>query len=141
VCARARSVDVTLSAAMAGGGAVLVVAALSPIVVPFVGRLLAVLLMPLMPGAALVARENVARHSRRTAALATPIIVLLGMSAVFAMTAQTVKAAGTLGLEQVKGVGAVVEAPEGTVEDSAFAHSARLPEVGAVARLQSAAQW
>ncbi|MDN5688136.1 MAG: ABC transporter permease [Brachybacterium sp.] len=137
----ARSIDFTASAALVGGGAVLAVAALSPAVVPLVGRLLAMLLMPWSPGAGLVARESVARNSRRTAALATPIIVLLGMGAVFAMTAQTVKAAGLLGLEQLHGVEAVVEAPEGAVDESDAARAAQSPGTDAMARLQRASHW
>ena len=137
----AQSVNYQLTTAAVGGGAVLLVSALAPIIVPAIARALGGALTLIAPGAGLVAREHTVHDARRTAALATPIIILLGLGAAFGMMAQTGRSENALGLRALTNTSAVAEFTEVQPNDDAFKHAQKLPEVGAITRVQRADDW
>lgn len=137
----AQSVNYQLTTTAVGGGSVLLVSALAPIVVPVIARTLGGALILIAPGAGLVAREHAVHDARRTAALATPIIILLGLGAVFGMMAQTGRSENALGLRELTNTHAVAEFTALQPDHDAFRQAQLLPEVGAITRVQRADDW
>lgn len=142
-----QSVNFQLSTAAVGGGAVLLVSALAPLVVPSIARLLGGALTVVAPGAALVARERTVHDARRSAALATPIILLLGLGAVFGTIAQTGRAESAQGLREITHAHAVAERgseqaqPSQAPEHDGMSGTKELAEIGAITRIQRAGDW
>lgn len=137
----AQSVNYQLTTAAVGGSAVLLVSALAPIIVPAIARSLGGALTLIAPGAGLVAREHTVHDARRTAALATPIIILLGLGAVFGMMAQTGRSENALGLRALTNTHAIAEFTGLQADHDAFTLAQALPEVGAITRVQRADDW
>lgn len=130
-----------ISAAGVGAGAVLLAAALAPVIVPGVARACGGLVSLVAPGAGLVAREHAAHDARRTAALATPIIVLLGLGSVFGMMAQTGRSEKALGLEALTHTDAVVEFTAHEPGPDVLREAASLPETAAITQVKRADDW
>lgn len=137
----AHAMDYKVSTAAVGAGAVLVVSALAPLVVPAIARGLGGLLTLIAPGAGLVAREHTAHAARRTSSFATPIVIVLGLGAVFGMLAQTGRAESMFGLEELKNTHAVVDLPAADAAPPAFDEANRLSEVGALTRVERVEDW
>ena len=124
-----------------GAGAVLLVTALVPVLVPLVAGTFGRLLSLAAPGAGLVARERTAHAERRATALATPIVVVLGLGAVFGMLAQTGRAEAGQGLRELTHVGAVAEASGSDAGDEALEAARRAPEAASITRVQRTESW
>ncbi len=137
----AQSTSIYVLAAAVGGGAVLLVTAMAPVIVPPVARVLGGALMVVAPGAGLVAREHTAHDARRTAALASPIIVLLGLSVVFAMVSQTGRSVESVGKRELTNTHAVVEFPAHQLHVEAFYAAKELTEIESVTRVQHVNDW
>ena len=130
-----------IATAGVGAGAVLLVSALAPVVVPAIARVFGGMVALVAPGAGLVAREHTAHDARRTAALATPIIILLGLGSAFGMMAQTGRSDKALGLESLTRTDAAVEfTAEQPIPDT-IDDAAALPEVAAITQVQRADDW
>lgn len=130
-----------ISAAGVGAGAVLLAVALAPVIVPSIARACGGLVTLIAPGAGLVAREHSAHDARRTAALATPIIVLLGLGSVFGMMAQTGRSEKALGLEALTHTDAVVEFTALEPRPGVLREAASLPETSAITQVKRADDW
>lgn len=130
-----------IAAAGVGAGTVLLAAALAPVIVPGVARACGGLVSLVAPGAGLVAREHAAHDARRTAALATPIIVLLGLGSVFGMMAQTGRSEKALGLEALTHTDAVVEFTAHEPGPDVLREAASLPETAAITQVKRADDW
>lgn len=136
-----QSLNHQISTAGVGAGAVLVVSALAPVIVPAIARVFGGLVTLVAPGAGLVAREHTAHDGRRTAALATPIIILLGLGSVFGMMAQTGRSEKALGLEALTHTDAVVQFSSDEPQLDTFRQAEALPEVAAITQVQRADDW
>ena len=132
-------IDYRLSAAAVGAGAVLMTSAMAPVIVPAVARVLGALVSPFAPGAALVAREHAVYDARRTAALATPIIILLGIGTVFGSLAQTGRAESAQGLTELTKTDVVVEADN--IVAGSYSSVDSLPEVAGFTRIRHTENW
>ena len=136
-----QTLNYQITTAGVGAGAVLFVSAVAPVIVPAIARLFGGAVTPIAPGAGLVAREHMVHAARRTAALATPMIVLLGLGSVFGMMAQTGRSELALGIDALTNNDVVVEfttqGPDPDVLQSVVEH----PEVQAVTRVQRADDW
>lgn len=131
-----------ITCAGAGGGAVLLVSALAPIVVPAIAKVLGGVITPIAPGAGLVARQYAVHNARRSAALATPIIILLGFGSVFGMLAQTGRSEKAVGLEALNHTDAVAELGIHGPDGSGFLRTAdALPEVAVLTHVERADGW
>lgn len=127
--------------AIVGGFAVLAASALAPLVVPIVSEPLGAALSAIAPGAGLVARKRMRFDTHRAGALATPIIVLLGLGSVFGMFAMTGRAYNAVGYQTVKNVEAVTEVSGERNGLGLYEEASDLPEVGTITRMQSTKQW
>lgn len=136
-----QSLNHQISTAGVGAGVLLVVSALAPVVVPAIARVFGGLVTLFAPGVGLVAREHTAHDARRTAALATPIIILLGLGSVFGMMAQTGRSERALGLEALTHTDAVVQFSSDEPQPDTFKQAATLPEVAAITQAQRADDW
>lgn len=126
--------------ALVAAGAVVAATSFAPSVVPFVARLLGGALSTIAPGTSLVAREQTRFAAGRTATLALPIVLLLTVGGTFGMLAQTGRAEGALGFEQVKRADLVLDLPNpGLVAEAA---SVPLPpELGETTSLSLVETW
>lgn len=126
--------------ALVAAGAVVAVTSFAPSVVPFVARMLGGALSTLAPGASLVAREQTRFAAGRTATLALPIVLLLTVGGTFGMLAQTGRAEGALGFQQVKRADLVLD-----IQDPGLAAEAASivlpPELGATTSLSLIETW
>lgn len=136
-----QTLNYQISTAGVGAGAVLLVSAVAPVIVPAIARVFGGAIMLIAPGAGLVAREHTVHDARRTAALATPIIILLGLGSVFGMMAQTGRSEMALGLEALAHTDVVVEFPTNEPDADSFHAVVDFPEVQAATQVQRADDW
>jgi len=124
-----------------GGLAVLVAAALAPFIVPFISAPLGRVFTGIAPGAGLVARERIRFDRHRAGALATPIIILLGLGTVFGMFALTGRAYTASAFQAMTDVQAVAEAPGDSPDGGIIEQVSALPEVARMTTMQSTKLW
>ncbi|MGO1440066.1 MAG: FtsX-like permease family protein [Brevibacterium yomogidense] len=136
-----QSLNHQITTAGVGAGAVLLVSALAPVVVPSIARVFGGAVTLIAPGAGLVAREHTTHDARRTAALATPIIILLGLGSVFGIMAQTGRSEMALGLDALTHTDVVVEFDSYQSDPDALQAAAALPESGSITQVQHADDW
>lgn len=139
--APAHSMNPQISTSLVAAGATLTVSALSPLGVSTVARALGGLLGTLLPGSGLLAHKRVEHTSRRSAALASPIIVLLGLGAVFGMMAQTGRAEMAVGLSKIENADVVIEQDRVDTDPDQYARALGLKEVGAITKVTRADDW
>lgn len=135
-----QSLNYQITTAGVGAGAVLMVSAVAPVIVPAIARLFGGVITLIAPGAGLVAREHTVHDARRTAALATPIIILLGLGSMFGMMAQTGRSELALGLDTLTHTDVVVEFTHGP-DSNLFQSVGDPPEVQAATQIQRADDW
>lgn len=135
-----QTLNYQITTAGVGAGAVLLVSAVAPVIVPAIARVFGGAIMLIAPGAGLVAREHTAHDTRRTAALATPIIILLGLGSVFGMMAQTGRSEMALGLNALTHTDVVAEFTH-EPESDVFQSVVKIPEVQAATHIQRADDW
>ena len=136
-----QSVNFQFSTLMIGGGAILAAATLAPIIVPFIAWLIGGMGVLLAPGPGLVAREHAKYSARQTAALASPVILLVGLAAVFGTLAQTARETSSVALRDLTNVHSVVEYDLQNPGDGSYATAQNLPEVGSMTRVQRTKAW
>jgi putative ABC transport system permease protein len=128
-----------------GACAIVAASALAPLLVPVVSQPLTLALAAIAPGAGLVARRRIRFDKRRTGALAAPIIILLGLGAVFGMFAMTGRAYNATAFETVENTRVVAEIPAAEISPASaqdlYALATTVPEVEEVTRLQSTREW
>lgn len=124
-----RSINYQITTAGVGAGAVLLVSSLAPVIVPTVAHVFSGAVSFFAPGAGMVAREHTTHAAHRTAAMALPIVVLLGLSAVFGMMAQTGRSEKAVDLEALTHVDAVVDGDHDDLSADSLHNAAALPEV------------
>lgn len=135
-----QTLNYQITTAGVGAGAVLLVSVVAPVIVPAIARVFGGAIMLIAPGAGLVAREHTAHDARRTAALAAPIIILLGLGSVFGMMAQTGRSEMALGLDALTHTDVVAEFTH-EPESDVFRSVVELPEVQAATQVQRADDW
>lgn len=136
-----QSLNHQITTAGVGAGAVLLVSALAPVIVPAIARVFGGAVTLVAPGAGLVAREHTTHDARRTAALATPIIILLGLGSVFGMMAQTGRSEMALGLDALTHTDVVVEFDNNEADPGALQTTVALTEARAGTQVQLADDW
>lgn len=136
-----QSLNYQITTAGVGAGAVLFVSAVAPVIVPAIARVFGGAISLFAPGAGLVAREHTAHDARRTAALATPIIILLGLGSVFGMMAQTGRSELSLGLEALTHTDIAVEFSTNEPDADLLQTVVEIPDVQAVTQIQRADDW
>lgn len=136
-----QNLNYQITTAGVGAGAVLFVSAVAPVIVPAIARLFGGVITLIAPGAGLVAKEHTVHDARRTAALATPIIILLGLGSVFGMMAQTGRSELALGLDALTHTDVVVEFTTHGPNPDVLQSVVELPDVQAVTKVQRAGDW
>lgn len=136
-----RQLDPQVSTSLVAAGALIMVSALAPLLLPAVARALGVVFGGLLPAAGLIASKQVAHSAKRAASLGTPIIVLLALGAVFGMMAQTGRAESADGLRQIENADAVLQVEHGPNGPNDFAEATHSAQVGSATNVQRADDW
>jgi putative ABC transport system permease protein len=137
----AERVNYQVSTAAVGAGAVLVATALARFVVQAVAQSLGRVLSAITPAAGLLARRQIVFRARGTAALATPLLLVLGLGAVFGTMAQTARADGAAAFDRIRSADAVVQQSSGTHPDREYRAARKLPSVSTATRVQRSDAW
>ncbi len=136
-----QSINWVVVSGLVGIGGVVLVSALSPLIVPPIARLIGSLLTLVAPGASLVARQETVDDPRRTASMATPIVLVLALGALFGIVAQTSRADGLQGYRQIENAHVIVEQALTPANDQRYGQIAALPEVQSTTRIQQVEDW
>lgn len=136
-----RGSDWVMLPAAVGGGGILCAIALAPLIVPAVARVVGAVVALIAPGAGLVAREHVSHAARRTTAMATPVLLAIGVGGVGGMAILTMVAEEKAKSDRVSNASVVVEKALTGESEGAFEAVTGLDEVSEVTRIQESDEW
>jgi putative ABC transport system permease protein len=144
-----QGVTYSLATLVVAGGAMVLASAIAPLVVPVAACVVGGLGTLIAPGAGLVARQRSIRDPRRPAVLTAPVVLLLGIVAVFGVFTYTSREIQLDDLRNLTHVDAVVDTGRpvngvGISEERSplpYETARRLPEVTAITQVSRSVEW